>query len=74
VFFYLFGTFLNVHHRSLQWRQSNYSDATNIGEVPLPKHLTSREIFPLFEKIYDGEPILSDFSIIGEDIKYGCFN
>jgi hypothetical protein len=28
----------------------------------------------LFEKIYDGEPILPIFSNIGEDLQYRCFN
>jgi hypothetical protein len=31
----------------------NYSDTTNIGLVPSPKHQTSRGFFALFEKIYD---------------------
>ncbi len=33
-FFKKFGGFLKLHHRWLQWLQSNYSDATNIGEKP----------------------------------------
>jgi hypothetical protein len=28
----------------------------------------------LFEKIYDGKPILTVFSNIGEDVQYRCFN
>ncbi len=28
----------------------------------------------LFEKIYYGEPIFTDFSDIGEDVQYRCFN
>ncbi len=51
-----------------------YSDATNIGEVPLPKHQTSRGFFASFEKIYDREPILTVSSNIGEDVQYRCFN
>jgi hypothetical protein len=50
-----------------------YSDATNIGEVPLPKLQTSRG-FIAFEKIYYGEPISTDFSNIGEDVQYRSFN
>jgi hypothetical protein len=51
-----------------------YSDATNIGEEPLPKHQTSRGVFALFEKIYDGELILTVISNIGEDVQYRCFH
>jgi hypothetical protein len=29
---------------------------------------------PLFEKIYDGEAILTVVSNIGEDVQYHCFN
>jgi hypothetical protein len=29
---------------------------------------------PLFEKIYDGEPILTVFSVFGEDLHHRCFN
>jgi hypothetical protein len=28
----------------------------------------------LFEKIYYGKPIFTDFSNIGEDVQYRCFN
>jgi hypothetical protein len=31
-------------------------------------------IIALFEKIYDGEPILTVISNIGEDVQYRCFN
>jgi hypothetical protein len=48
------------------YAKSNNSGATNIGEVPLPKHQTSRGFSPLFERIYDGELILTVFSNIGE--------
>ncbi len=65
----MFGGFLYVHHRSLQWCWSNYSDATNIGDVPLPKHQMSGGFFALFEKIYHGKPILAVFSNIGDDVQ-----
>jgi hypothetical protein len=32
------------------------------------------EIVALFEKIYDGEPILPVVSAIVEDVQYRCFN
>jgi hypothetical protein len=31
-------------------------------------------IAALFEKIYNGESIFTDFSNIGEDVQYRCFN
>ncbi len=34
----------------------------------------SLEIVAEFEKIYDGEPILTVVSNIGEDVQYRCFN
>jgi hypothetical protein len=46
---------------------------TNIGELPLPKHQTSRGFFAFFEKISDEQPILTAFSNIREDVKYRCF-
>jgi hypothetical protein len=58
----------------MQWRYSNYSDATNIGEVPLPKLQTSRGFVALFEKIYEGEPIITVISNIEKDVQYRCFN
>ncbi len=33
----------------------------------------SLEIIALFEKIYDGGPILTVVSNIGEDVQYRCF-
>jgi hypothetical protein len=40
----------------------------------LPKFQTSHGLLALFEKIYYREPIFTDFSNIGEDIQYRCFN
>jgi hypothetical protein len=31
-------------------------------------------LLALFEKIFYGEPIFTDFSNIGEDAQYRCFN
>ncbi len=39
----------------------------------LPTLQISLGIVALFEKIYDGEPILTVFSNIGEDLQYRCF-
>ncbi len=74
VSFCLFGALLKVHHRSLQWRYSNYIDAANSSEVPLSKLQTSRGFVALFDEIYDGEPIKTVFSNIGEDVQYRSFN
>jgi hypothetical protein len=52
----------------------NYSNATNIGEVPLPKLQTSRGLLALFEKIYYWDPIFTVISNNGEDVQYRCFN
>jgi hypothetical protein len=38
----------------------------------LPTLQISVGIFPLFEKIYDGEPIVTGVSNIGKDVKYRC--
>ncbi len=35
---------------------------------------TSHGLLALFEKIYYGEPIFTDFSNIGENVQYRCFN
>ncbi len=40
----------------------------------LPTLQTSHGLLALFEKIYYGEPIFTDFSNIGEDVQYRCFN
>jgi hypothetical protein len=39
------------------------TDISNIGEVPLSKVQTSRGFIALFEKISDGEPILTVFML-----------
>jgi hypothetical protein len=41
---------------------------TAIGSLPTLQ--ISVRIFALFEKIYDGEPILTIVSNIGEDVQY----
>ncbi len=46
---------------------------SNIAIDSLPTNQISLEILALFEKIYDGEPILTDFSNIGDDVQYCCF-
>jgi hypothetical protein len=42
---------------------------SNIAIGSLPTLQISLGIFALFEKIYDGEPILAVFSNIGEDVQ-----
>jgi hypothetical protein len=39
-----------------------------------PGNFTHSVVIALFEKSYDGEPILTVFSNIGEDVQYRCFN
>jgi hypothetical protein len=39
-----------------------------MGSLPTPQ--ISIELFALFEKIYDGEPILAVISKIEEDVQY----
>jgi hypothetical protein len=39
----------------------------------LPKVQTSRGFFTVIEKIYSEEPILTVFSVIGEDLQHRCF-
>jgi hypothetical protein len=56
VFFYLTGF------------SNHCNNATNIDKVPLPKLQTSRRFVASFEKIYDGEPIITVISNIGEDV------
>ncbi len=46
----------------------------NIAIDSLPTLQISKGIIALFEKIYDGKPILTIFSNIGEDVQYLCFN
>ncbi len=69
-FFLKVGGFLKLHHRN----ESHHSDASNIGEVPLPKLQTSCGFVALFEKIYDREPIITVISTIGEDVQHHCFD
>jgi hypothetical protein len=40
----------------------------------LPTLQLSLGFIALFEKIYDGKPILTVISNIGEDVQYRCFN
>ncbi len=47
---------------------------SNIAFDSLPALQISVGIIALFEKIYDGEPILTVISDIGEDVQYRCFN
>jgi hypothetical protein len=47
---------------------------SNIAIASLPTLQTSQGIVASFEKIYDGEPILTVVSIIGEDVQYRSFN
>ncbi len=46
----------------------------NITIDSSPTLQISLEIVAIFEKIYDGEPILTVVSNIGEDVQYRCFN
>ena len=46
---------------------------SNIAIGSLPTLQISLGIVALFEKIYDGELILTVFSNIGEDVQYRCF-
>jgi hypothetical protein len=47
---------------------------SNIAIDSLPTVQISPGIVALFEMIYDGELIFTDFSSIGEDVQYRCFN
>jgi hypothetical protein len=47
---------------------------SNIAIGSFPTFQISQGIVALFEKIYDGEPILTVFSNIREDVQYRCFN
>jgi hypothetical protein len=47
---------------------------SNIAIGSLPTLQISLVIIALFEKIYYGEPIITVFSNIGEDVQYRCFN
>jgi hypothetical protein len=50
------------------------TDISSIGEVPLSRVQTSRGFIALFEKISDGEPVLTVLSVIGEDLQHRCFS
>jgi hypothetical protein len=47
---------------------------SNIAIGSLPTLQISLGIIASFEKIYDGQPILTVYSNIGEDVQYRCFN
>ncbi len=47
---------------------------SNVAIDSLPTLQIPLRIVALFEKIYDGESILTFFSNIGEDVHYSCFN
>ena len=47
---------------------------SNIAIDSLPTLQISLAIIALFEKIYDGKPILTVVSNIGEDVQYRRFN
>jgi hypothetical protein len=46
---------------------------SNIAIDTLPTLQMSHGLLALFEKIYYGEPIFTDFSNIGEDVQYRLF-
>jgi hypothetical protein len=48
--------------------------SSNIAIDSLPTLQISVGIIALFEKIYDGEPMLPVFSNIGDDVQYRSFN
>ena len=47
---------------------------SNIAIGSLPTLQTLHGMLALFEKIYYGKPICTDFSNIGEDVQYHCLN
>jgi hypothetical protein len=47
---------------------------SNIAIGSLPTHQISPGIVALFAKIFDGKPILTVFSNIGEDVQCRCLN
>jgi hypothetical protein len=47
---------------------------SNIAINTLPKLQISVRVIALFEKICDGEAIVTVISNIGEDVQYRCFN
>jgi hypothetical protein len=48
--------------------------SSNIAIGSSPTLQTSHGLLALFEKIYYGEPIFTDFSNIEEDVQYRCLN
>jgi hypothetical protein len=44
------------------------------GEFKQRTLQTSNGLLALFEKISHGEPIFTDFSNIGDDVQFRCFN
>jgi hypothetical protein len=46
---------------------------SNIAIGSLPTLKTSHGLLALFEKIYYGDPVFTDFSNIGKDVQYRCF-
>jgi hypothetical protein len=49
---------------------AGHVDNSNIAIGSFPTLQISIEFFALFEKIYDGEPILAVISYIEEDVQY----
>jgi hypothetical protein len=47
---------------------------SNTANNSFPTLQISKGIIALFEKICDGEPILTVLSNIGEDVQYHCFS
>jgi hypothetical protein len=47
---------------------------SNNANNSLPTVQISLWIVALFQKIYDGEPILTVFFFIGEDVQHCCFS
>jgi hypothetical protein len=53
---------------------ASYVAYSNITIDALPTLQISVGIIALFEKIYEGEPIFTVISNIGENVQYRCFN
>ncbi len=81
ILFLLFANY-NCFPIMLQWRRNikksgkltSHVVNSNIVIGSLPTLQTSHGLLALFEKIYYGELIFTDFSNIGEDVQYRCFN
>jgi hypothetical protein len=54
-------------HATCMVNSNNANDSSPTLQISLG-------IIALFEKIYDGEPILTVNSNIGEEVQYRCFN